>query len=179
MVRVDSRWMLDCTTRAAMTHSASGSVRAVTVYDESVSGDLTGLGSNPDLGTLGTGINTIIGSITATGNGSDGFDGFAFTIATDATYTVSIFNPDAAFIGFTNFTNQGSGSITGVTALTAGNVTFSYTGTVNTGNFDYQIDITVPSVVPLPATLPLFASALGFVGYMGWRRKRKALNVSA
>jgi PEP-CTERM motif len=36
------------------------------------------------------------------------------------------------------------------------------------GAFDY-----IPPV-PLPATLPLFASGLGALGLLGWRRKRKA-----
>ena len=31
-----------------------------------------------------------------------------------------------------------------------------------------------PSVVPLPAALPLFATGLGALGLLGWRRKRKA-----
>ena len=31
-----------------------------------------------------------------------------------------------------------------------------------------------PSPVPLPAALPLLASALGFFGFFGWRRKRLA-----
>jgi PEP-CTERM motif len=30
-----------------------------------------------------------------------------------------------------------------------------------------------PSAVPLPAALPLFASGLGAIGLLGWRRKRK------
>jgi len=32
----------------------------------------------------------------------------------------------------------------------------------------------VPSTVPLPAALPLFATGLGALGLLGWRRKRKA-----
>jgi hypothetical protein len=32
------------------------------------------------------------------------------------------------------------------------------------------------AVTPLPATLPLFASSLGALGLLGWRRKRKALS---
>jgi hypothetical protein len=31
-----------------------------------------------------------------------------------------------------------------------------------------------PNPVPLPATLPLFATGLGVLGLLGWRRKRKA-----
>jgi hypothetical protein len=34
-----------------------------------------------------------------------------------------------------------------------------------------QVDI---SIIPLPATLPLFASGLGALGLLGWRRKKKA-----
>jgi hypothetical protein len=31
---------------------------------------------------------------------------------------------------------------------------------------------------PLPATLPLFATGLGALGLLGWRRKRKAQAVA-
>jgi hypothetical protein len=37
----------------------------------------------------------------------------------------------------------------------------------------------VVSTVPLPAALPLFASGLGALGLLGWRRKRKAAAVAA
>jgi hypothetical protein len=37
---------------------------------------------------------------------------------------------------------------------------------------------TVPAV-PLPAALPLFATGLGALGLIGWRRKRKAAAVAA
>jgi hypothetical protein len=30
-------------------------------------------------------------------------------------------------------------------------------------------------VVPLPAALPLFATGLGALGLLGWRRKNKAI----
>jgi len=35
------------------------------------------------------------------------------------------------------------------------------------------------SVTPLPATLPLFATGLGALGLLGWRRKRKAAAIAA
>jgi hypothetical protein len=35
------------------------------------------------------------------------------------------------------------------------------------------------STVPLPAALPLFASGLGALGLLGWRRKRKAAALAA
>ena len=32
----------------------------------------------------------------------------------------------------------------------------------------------IPAPVPLPAALPLFATGLGVLGLLGWRRRRKA-----
>jgi hypothetical protein len=40
--------------------------------------------------------------------------------------------------------------------------------------FSHDIVFSVPSEVPLPAALPLFATGLGFVGLLGWHRKRKS-----
>ena len=45
------------------------------------------------------------------------------------------------------------------------------------GGFDAAMNLFLPDgmyVTPLPATLPLFASGLGALGLLGWRRKRKA-----
>jgi PEP-CTERM motif len=36
-----------------------------------------------------------------------------------------------------------------------------------------------PATVPLPSTLPLFATGLGVLGLLGWRRKRKAAVAAA
>jgi hypothetical protein len=47
----------------------------------------------------------------------------------------------------------------------------------NTGSGDdgFYLRITLaPSEVPVPAALPLFASGLGVMGLLGWRRRRKA-----
>lgn len=40
-------------------------------------------------------------------------------------------------------------------------------------------DVVTASATPLPAALPLFASGLGGLGLLGWRRKRKAAAVAA
>ena len=37
-----------------------------------------------------------------------------------------------------------------------------------------NVQTTAPNVVPLPAALPLFATGLGALGLLGWRRKKKA-----
>lgn len=45
----------------------------------------------------------------------------------------------------------------------------------NTGSLDAVFDIGAPtSVVPVPAALPLFGTGLAIMGFIGWRRKRKA-----
>jgi len=48
-------------------------------------------------------------------------------------------------------------------------------GTVSTDGFDIVITLERDvSPVPLPAALPLFGTALAGMGFIGWRRKRKA-----
>ncbi|WP_025897456.1 hypothetical protein [Sneathiella glossodoripedis] len=42
----------------------------------------------------------------------------------------------------------------------------------NLGRNDYAV--AAVSVVPLPAALPLYGTALAVLGFMGWRRKRKS-----
>jgi hypothetical protein len=39
--------------------------------------------------------------------------------------------------------------------------------------------VSTVSTVPLPAALPLFATGLGALGLLGWRRKRKAAAIAA
>jgi hypothetical protein len=43
----------------------------------------------------------------------------------------------------------------------------------------YQVLFSPISATPLPAAMPLFATGLGFVGMLGWRRKRKARAIAA
>jgi PEP-CTERM motif len=57
--------------------------------------------------------------------------------------------------------------------LTAGVWTTPYVpDVIYNAVFEVDGDIN-PSAVPLPATLPLFATGLGALGLLGWRRKRK------
>jgi len=69
-------------------------------------------------------------------------------------------------------------------ALFNGNGQFSFTRacfdfSVCQGNVSFvgtlSSLVVVPSVTPLPATLPIFATGLGALGLLGWRRKRKAV----
>ena len=54
---------------------------------------------------------------------------------------------------------------------------------IDAGNMAAYVDVilrgTGLSPTPLPATLPLFATGLGALGLLGWRRKRKAAALAA
>jgi hypothetical protein len=45
---------------------------------------------------------------------------------------------------------------------------------ITNATFDATFNITAVATTPLPAALPLFATGLGVLGLLGWRRKRKA-----
>jgi len=50
------------------------------------------------------------------------------------------------------------------------------------GTVNYSISISLPDgahFTPLPAALPLFATGLGAIGLLGWRRRRKAEALAA
>jgi len=50
------------------------------------------------------------------------------------------------------------------------------------GTIDYSIEIGLPVgayVTPLPAALPLFATGLGALGLLRWRRRRKSAGLAA
>jgi len=45
-------------------------------------------------------------------------------------------------------------------------------GTYQAGNWVFTAKFSTPATTPIPAALPLFASALGGLGFVGWRRKK-------
>ena len=53
--------------------------------------------------------------------------------------------------------------------------TFAFNGTASAGNTNVLLSQVDVSNVPLPAALPLFATGLGGLALLGWRRKRKAV----
>jgi len=69
--------------------------------------------------------------------------------------------------------SEGSGTIQFIGTYSS----ISWTNPVN--EFYYGFTVGAPGTVgavPLPATLPLFASGLGALGLLGWRRKRKGIS---
>ena len=72
-----------------------------------------------------------------------------------------------------SFMLSDNGSLTTFSALsTNGNVTD--TGGNGIDLLVYAGALPTPANVPLPGALPLFATGLGALGLLGWRRKRKA-----
>lgn len=108
--------------------------------------------------------------------------------------------------GATNSSNFGTYVFTnGTDVLQVGDIvdiSYSILGSFNTGVFDANSFVvqagfsflggsdnlivqeslvtggTVPSVVPVPAALPLFGTGLAIMGFIGWRRKRKIAAVA-
>jgi hypothetical protein len=86
------------------------------------------------------------------------------------------------------FSYTGAPDITNVTAggsadfqpvkltFTADSITVNVAGDILAVGDQLILDVTTGTVsqTPLPATLPLFATGLGALGLLGWRRKRKA-----
>jgi hypothetical protein len=54
----------------------------------------------------------------------------------------------------------------------------TYTYTWGTGAHADSVTLDVLNPVPVPAALPLFATGIGALGLLGWRRKRKAQAVA-
>jgi hypothetical protein len=99
------------------------------------------------------------------------------TCTTCGSYTVSAFNG----VEITDLTNPSALSDWGVDAalttmvgfseyISGGSIFVNWAGAA----FPAQVALsTTSSATPLPAALPLFATGLGALGLLGWRRKRK------
>ena len=107
-------------------------------------------------------------------------------------FFLDVLNGNTTTVDYTVADNAGhSSTFTLPPNLSSGQTTigFAATGTVITilaqtnGFFDFFIDNVnfnaplPPSLtgVPLPASLPLFATGLGALGLLGWRRKKKSI----
>jgi hypothetical protein len=130
----------------------------------------------PDNGTAVTNVG---------GLGGNGYD-FKLPQAV-GTGIVDIFNSSNVLVAALDFID--STDLVYVVSGTLSNYASGFSVTANaSGNFFYlapsafpngnQYNGTIPSTTPLPAALPLFASGLGGLGLLGWRRKRKAQAVA-
>jgi hypothetical protein len=101
------------------------------------------------------------------------FSGFPLGV-TSGTYTSPTFDLTLAGIYNPAFVTLEGGLAQAEAALIAGiegGQTYFNIHTVNFGGGEIRGQL---SPVPLPAALPLFATSLGALGLLGWRRKRKA-----
>jgi hypothetical protein len=69
--------------------------------------------------------------------------------------------------------NPASGTVNAAVEIAGLNPFTSVTFSANSPAFEFDID--PPTSTPLPGALPLFATGLGALGLLGWRRKRKAI----
>jgi hypothetical protein len=127
-------------------------------------------GSNTTAGNFTVGsVGPFLYGVTAPGSGPDG-QSFNFDLT--ATSGLTLLNVGEAFSSFMRFFAADLCPVSAVAtqcdtdATTGGSVTF-YAYTLRGGSNS-------PEPTPLPAALPLFATGLGALGLLGWRRKRKA-----
>jgi hypothetical protein len=114
---------------------------------------------------------------------------FAFTETVAETFTVTHDDGVSLFVAGTETTTCTIASCPGdLLPTSAATPTTSEVNSVIIGPGTYNLwfaevnglpaVLEATSVVPLPATLPLFASGIGAIGLLGWRRKRKAQAVA-
>ena len=138
------------------------------------------------------GANTAYSSLTPLGTVSgSGIGAISFTLS-DITSGGSVSNGTASQTKFIDvYVNPMCGSsicgssLAGLTywAVTTTATDWFALGYNDTGSSDSDYDdlmfVGHISAVPLPAALPLFATGLGALGLLGWRRKRKAAAIAA
>jgi hypothetical protein len=83
------------------------------------------------------------------------------SLNSDGSFT---YTPAPNFTGIDTFSYFDLGQNVTVASMQMSNIA--------TISIDVTPDTTPPATTPLPATLPLFAGGLGFVGYLAKRRKR-------
>jgi hypothetical protein len=92
-------------------------------------------------------------------------------------FTGGAFNSTVDILGFNTFNTPDLVDLTAfsnVTSIRIYNITDP--GGLGWDNFNFTSSA---GATPLPAALPLFASGLGGLGLLGWRRKRKATAVAS
>lgn len=156
---------------------------AITVFDESVDGDLAN-NNFPltSLGLLAPGTNTILGSLDGgpdgdTQSGPDELDVFSFTTASSWSLDLASLSgtglflfsyswPSNAFIGVQGLNSPASN----VFSQAAGTYKFTLLPSGNMGTNTYQLDLQV-AAIPEPEAWGLMLAGLGLVGWAARRRK--------
>ncbi len=157
---------------ATLLLTAPGLASAATIWDESIDGDLSGVGAAPTELTLAAGTNTVIGTIGNNGNtgavGGQDADYFYFTVPAGATvtsltvdsYTFAPSNPGSSFAGYVNglgFAGQGAGNVDDFLLFNAasGDITASLGGPYGVGTHSFWLQETADTVVSYALTFTL------------------------
>jgi hypothetical protein len=162
--------------------------KAATFFNESTYSEFGPNTSPTAIGAFSLGTNSVVGAMPS--NDSDWFSfvispgtqltsvvvstwhcipcdtGWSVNLVIGTTYHTTSVN-DSYHFGINLLPLMGLGTL-GPGTYTFG--TFTGTYTVSPYQFDFAVE---SSVVPVPAALPLFATGLGALGLLGWRRKRK------
>jgi hypothetical protein len=103
------------------------------------------------------------------------------TNSSSSFFDFSIDKGNGVFVPLETGVNFGSGfnTITLASFIDLGTTDRLMITNSGTGNIGGQISALGVTLVPLPAALPLFATGLGALGLIGWRRKKKAAAVAA
>jgi hypothetical protein len=112
---------------------------------------------------------------------TDQINGFDFKFTGENILGVSVDAASAAAFLPVSGTFQGNTHL-GLLLLSNNEIQVDVTGDAPSPNDQLILDVSfsiATSETPLPAALPLFASGLGALGLLGWRRKRKAAAVAA
>jgi hypothetical protein len=105
-----------------------------------------------------------------------------------STYDLSL-NPGNYLFNWSMEADAGAGNNPGLVASSSADLSHTGTLTIDAvtpgaslaflSGHDYSSSSEAISATPLPAALPLFATGLGALGLLGWRRKRKAAALAA
>jgi hypothetical protein len=120
--------------------------------------------------------------------GSDTFDGWVLTFELNfPVFAVGFDVTDATEQPGTLSLSTNAGDLFQITSCCLANANelffglmnpdtaFTSFSLINTSRFDGMgVDRIHLAPIPLPAALPLFATGLGILGFLGWRRRRKA-----
>ena len=158
--------------------------------------DLTGLnfigqgfdtiGLIPDLGyiyTSGTQLDLLYGGGTLVGPKTFGMGGVVVPNSSGGDTAgvnglLGIILVPVAYVSGNNLSD--SATYDSATFASLGVTPGTYVWTWGTGvDQSFTLEIGTATATPLPAALPLFATGLGALGLLGWRRKRKAQAVAA
>jgi hypothetical protein len=146
----------------------------------SVTGKIIGLSSSGassateiDITSVPSGSGLFTGTYNLTGATN------SFTVSGGNVLTIADFIGGVSLLGF-NW-NSTTGGFAYLQSALGCNAFSGPTGCVvdtvtlpGAGSLAFTLDTSGTSTTPLPAALPLFASGLGALGLLGWRRKRKA-----